>query len=244
MANDVNEFGQPVGVLVHPWTAPPFPHPETIEGRRSRLEPLDPASHAESLFAANALDTKGLMWTYLGCGPFPGLEEYRSWLSAQSRHNDPSFYAIVYRQTNKAVGIGSYLRIDPEHGVIEVGHLAFSPLLQGTACATEAMYLMMTRVFELGYRRYEWKCNALNAASRRAATRLGFAFEGVFRQAAVSKGRNRDTAWYSILDQEWPHLREAFQRWLDDSNFDHTGQQRVALSTLTSRERGSAGHTE
>ncbi|HVH70493.1 MAG TPA: GNAT family protein [Candidatus Dormibacteraeota bacterium] len=146
---------------------------------------------------------------------------------------DPSFYAITQRETGKAVGVASYLRIDAPNGVIEVGHLAFSPLLQRTIAATEAMYLMMSRAFDLGYRRYEWKCHALNAASRRAATRLGLSFEGVFRQAAISKGRNRDTAWYAAVDRDWPELRRAFQQWLNPTNFDKDGKQKLSLSRLT-----------
>ena len=145
------------------------------------------------------------------------------------RGSDPLFYAVVDAATGGATGVASYLRIDPANGSIEVGHINYSPLLQRTPAATEAMYLMMWHVFELGYRRYEWKCNALNAASCAAAERLGFSFEGIFRQAAVVKGRNRDTAWYSLIDEEWPALREAFQRWLAPSNFDGQGRQRTRL---------------
>jgi RimJ/RimL family protein N-acetyltransferase len=154
---------------------------------------------------------------------------------------DPLFYAVVEKIEDRAVGVASYLRIDPANGSIEVGHINYSPLLQRTPAATEAMYLMMRHVFDLGYRRYEWKCNALNAASRVAARRLGFSFEGVFRQAGVVKGRNRDTAWYAMIDKEWPALREAFLRWLDPSNFDEQGRQRARLSVLTApvlKQRG------
>jgi len=146
---------------------------------------------------------------------------------------DPLFHAVIDRKSNKALGLASYLRIDPPAGVIEVGHIHFSPALQGTAMATEAMYLMMHRVFdELGYRRYEWKCNALNKASCRAAERLGFTFEGIFRQATIVKGRNRDTAWFSILDSEWPRAKAAFQAWLDPANFDVEGKQKRGLAEL------------
>ena len=151
-----------------------------------------------------------------------------------SPSNDPLFFAIIDQSTNCAVGVASYLRIDPNSGSIEVGHINYSPLLQRTPGATEAMYLMMKNAFELGYRRYEWKCNALNAPSRIAAERLGFSFEGIFRQAGVIKGRNRDTAWYSVIDPEWPALREAFVKWLEPSNFDPKGQQFVSLKTLKS----------
>lgn len=156
--------------------------------------------------------------------------KYRSWLEAKQQSDDPLFFAIVDAATSLAVGVASYLRIDPANGAIEVGHLQFSPLLQRTGAATEAMYLMMKQVFELGYRRYERKCDALNADSRRAAGRLGFTFEGIFRQAVVYKSRSRDTAWYSIVDAEWPRLDAAYRRWLDTGNFDANGRQRSSLA--------------
>jgi L-amino acid N-acyltransferase YncA len=159
------------------------------------------------------------------------------------RKADPLIHAIIDTGSGKAVGVASYLRINPSAGTIEVGGLAYSPLLQRRPAATEAMYLMMRRAFdELGYRRYEWKCNALNAPSRAGATRLGFQFEGIFRQADVVKGRNRDTAWFAIIDREWPALRAAFERWLDPGNFDETGRQRVSLSSLTAG-LGESGHS-
>ena len=169
------------------------------------------------------------------------MEDYFVWLSESASKSDPLFFAIIDKAHGKAVGVASYLRIDPRHGSIEVGHLNFSPLLQQKPAATEAMFLMMDRAFGLGYRRYEWKCHALNEPSRRAAQRLGLSFEGVFRQAAVYKGRNRDTAWYAAIDQEWPALQSAFSRWLDPTNFDEHGRQRVALSMLTApilKQRG------
>lgn len=174
------------------------------------------------------------MWLYLPYGPFDSLQSYREWMVSFCNDSDPLFYAILDSKTTNALGVASYLRIDTNNGVIEVGHLAYSPLLQRTRTATEAMYLMMQHAFELGYRRYEWKCNSLNMPSRAAAERLGFTFEGIFRQAAVIKGRNRDTAWYSIIDKEWPALKQAFETWLADDNFDADGRQKVALSTLTS----------
>lgn len=149
------------------------------------------------------------------------------------RDRDPFFYAIVEKAAGKAVGVASHLRIDPRNGSIEVGHIAYSPLLQRTPAATEAMYLLMERAFELGYRRYEWKCNALNAPSRVAAQRLGLSYEGIFRQAIISKGRNRDTAWYAAIDKEWPALKAAFACWLAPANFDGQGRQRTRLSALT-----------
>jgi len=222
----------PLGEPLPGWTPPRLPPREAMEGRLCRVEPLDHALHGESLFAANALDRAGRMWTYLPYGPFATLESYCEWAREMSGRSDPMFFAIVERANGRAVGVASFLRIDPEKGSIEVGHLAYSPLLQRTAAATEAMYLMMERAFSLGYRRYEWKCDALNAASRAAAERLGFTFEGVFRQAAVVKGRNRDTAWYSLIDAEWPALRAALQRWLEPANFDTQGRQRIALNRM------------
>ena len=169
------------------------------------------------------------MFTYLFGGPYASREEYRAYLEKCAPSEDPLFFAIVDARLERATGLGSYLRIEPAHGVIEVGHLAFSPLLQRTAAATEAMYLMMRQVFELGYRRYEWKCDAMNAASRRAAERLGFTFEGIFRQASVYKERNRDTAWYAIIDRDWPAIDTEFRRWLAPGNFDAGGVQRTPL---------------
>jgi len=170
------------------------------------------------------------MWTYLHSGPFASLEEYLAWLEPRPASADPLFFAFVDTAGNRATGLGSYLRIEPAAGSIEIGHLQFSPLLQRTPAATEAMYLMMRNAFELGYRRYEWKCDSLNAASRRAAERLGFTFEGVFRQALVYKGRSRDTAWYSVLDTEWPALQRGFRAWLQPENFDDSGRQRRSLA--------------
>jgi RimJ/RimL family protein N-acetyltransferase len=233
MTHDTDHLNQPIGFLVPDWTPPRLPTGDTMQGRLCRLERLEPARHADSLYAANALDVEGRNWTYLPYGPFDTPESYRAWMEETCCGRDPQFYAVVDQIKNSAVGIASYLRMDPASGSIEVGHINYSPLLQRTPAATEAMYLMMKQAFELGYRRYEWKCNALNSASRTAAQRLGFSFEGVFRQAAVIKGRNRDTAWYSVIDQEWPALREAFQHWLDPANFNEQGAQSIRLSTLT-----------
>lgn len=210
-------------------------------GRFCRVEPLDPDRHAADLFDANALNPEGSNWTYLPYGPFETLENYLGWINDYCRGSDPLFHAIVDATMGNALGVASYLRITPASGTIEVGHINYSPLLQRTSAATEAMYLMMKRAFELGYRRYEWKCDALNAKSRAAAQRLGLSFEGVFRQAAVYKGRSRDTAWYAAIDREWPALEEAFLRWLDPANFDQRGEQRLRLSDLTTpvlKERG------
>jgi len=228
----------PVGAPVEGWTPRPGPARAVLEGRYCRVEPLDAARHASDLFEANGTDREGRMWNYLAYGPFATLAEYRERVVGWQSSEDPLFCAIIDRSVERAVGIGSYLRIDTAHGVIEVGHLQYSPVLQRTRAATEAMYLMMRQVFELGYRRYEWKCDSLNAASRRAAERLGFRFEGVFRQAMVYKGRNRDTAWYSIIDCEWPAVAAGFETWLSPENFDSTGAQR---SDLVEARRSAGG---
>ena len=233
MEQPMNELGQPVGFIVQGWEPRPRPRREAIEGRYCRLVPLEPDRHAAELFAANSADEGGRSWTYLPYGPFPTLTAYRDWMNSNCRGEDPLFFAIVDRSDGLPSGVAAYLNIAPQHGSIEVGHLHYTPRLQRKPAATEAMYLLMERAFELGYRRYEWKANALNAASRAAAQRLGLSYEGVFRQAAISKGRNRDTAWYAAIDAEWPSLRAAFQTWLDPGNFDTTGEQRTRLSDLT-----------
>jgi RimJ/RimL family protein N-acetyltransferase len=230
MPPEMEEPAQPVGFPVPGWAARPRPPRTPMTGRFCRIEPLDPERHAASLHAANREDAAGRMWTYLAYGPFDSLEAYRDWMKQSCGGDDPLFHAVVDLATGRALGVASYLRIEPAVGVIEVGHIAWSPLLQRTPAASEAMWLMMRRVFEeLGYRRYEWKCDALNAPSRRAAERLGFTFEGIFRQATIYKGRNRDTAWYSIIDTEWPAIDAAFRRWLDPANFDAAGRQRARL---------------
>ncbi len=171
-------------------------------------------------------------------GPFDDLNDYINWLENDCLGDDPKYHVIIDNRTNMAVGLASYLNIVPATGSIEVGHINYSPLLQKTPAATESMYLMMRRAFvELGYRRYEWKCDSLNARSCAAALRLGFQFEGIFRQATVYKGRNRDTAWYSIIDKEWESLQLAYQAWLDDSNFDSDGKQINSLSEFINKRR-------
>jgi len=203
-----------------------------MEGQYCALTPLDPKAHAQALFNAFAKDVENVDWAYLPYGPFDSLPALQAWLEEIARKSDPLFYTVMDRQ-GKAVGVASYLRISPANGSIEVGHIHFSPQLQRTPAATEAMYLMMKRAFALGYRRYEWKCNALNERSRRAALRLGLSYEGIFRQATVAKGRNRDTAWYATIDLEWPKLKAAFETWLDPANFDASGKQKMSLSDLT-----------
>jgi RimJ/RimL family protein N-acetyltransferase len=238
MAEFTNALGQPIGAPVPGWEKRLLPPRTPMEGRTCRVVPLDPARHAEDLFEAMGRDQDGRNWTYLAIGPFAEFDSFRAWLGKMAAGSDPLFHAVIDRAAGRAVGVAAYLRIDPANGAIEVGHIHFSPLLQRTPMATEAMVLMMRRVFdELGYRRYEWKCDSLNAPSRAAAARLGFQYEGLFRQAVVYKGRNRDTAWFSIIDGEWPRLRAAFERWLDPANFDAEGRQRESLSTLTRPDR-------
>lgn len=228
-----NELGQPVGPPLPGWKGAERPPRSAMAGRYCRVEPLDPARHAEDLYRASALDSSRRNFTYLLSGPFDSFEAYRQWMESSCLGDDPLFHAIVDADTGKAAGVAAYMRIDPRNGTIEIGNINYSPLLQRKRAATEAMYLMMKRVFEMGYRRYEWKCDTLNAPSRAAAQRLGFSYEGIFRQAVVYKGRSRDTAWYSVIDSEWPALERAFQRWLDPANFGDRGNQRVRLSELT-----------
>ncbi len=233
-ADRLNDLGQPIGEPLPGWVPPPFPPRESIVGRFCRLEPLDVGRHAESLFAAYSLDIESRNWTYLPYGPFKTLADFRDWIGTSCSGDDPFFLAIVDPTSALALGVTSFCRIDPDSGSIEVGHIHYSEPLKRSPIATEAMFLMMSKAFELGYRRYEWKCDALNASSRAAAQRLGFSHEGVFRQAKVYKGHSRDTAWYSITDAEWPALQKAFLTWLDPDNFDSNGGQRSHLSELTS----------
>ena len=234
----MNHLGQPIGDPVPAWTPPPRPARDAMSGAYCRLEPLDAARHAADLFEANRRDADGRMWTYLAYGPFDTLDAYRSWAERMAASDDPLFFAVVDTASGRAAGVASYLRIDPPNGAIEVGHIAYSPALQRTRASTEAMYLMMRRAFTLGYRRYEWKCDALNASSRAAAERLGFSFEGIFRQATVYKGRNRDTAWYAAIDRDWPRLERVFTRWLEPENFDDDGRQRARLEDLRAEALG------
>ena len=230
----INSFNQPIGEIINHWLPAKQPQATDLYGHYCNLVPLDPTLHAQSLYKAICVDD-GRMWTYLPYGPFDTIHSYQTWLMQYCMSKDPLFYAIIDKNTQQAIGLASYLRIDPNNGVIEVGHIAYSPQLQRSTMATEAMYLMMDYAFKLGYRRYEWKCNALNMPSCLAAKRLGFTFEGIFRQAAVIKNHNRDTAWYSIIDTEWPTLKCTFQTWLAPNNFDMYGQQRTSLATITAQ---------
>lgn len=231
-----NELGQPIGDAVPGWTARALPVSPVLKGRYCRLERLDAGRHAEELFAADQLDERGESWTYLPYGPFGNLREYRGWIE-RGGGDDPLFYAIINTDPatpevhRRGVGVLSLLRIQPEAGSIEVGHVHYSPLLQRRRAATEAQFVLAAHVFDdLAYRRLEWKCDALNGPSRAAAERLGFTYEGTFRQAVVVRGRNRDTAWYSMTDAEWPVLRDRLAGWLDPGNFDAAGMQRARLS--------------
>jgi RimJ/RimL family protein N-acetyltransferase len=233
----INHLGQPIGFPVAGWAVRERPPLTPMQGRFCRVEPLDADRHAAELFAANSEDREGGMWTYLPWGPYAGFDEYLSAIKIGLLRDNYLTYAVIDLASHKAVGVASYLNINLSAGSIEVGGIAYAPALQKKPAGTEAMFLMMRRVFdELDYRRYEWKCNALNARSRAAALRYGFRFEGIFRQADVVKGRNRDTAWLSITDSEWPAIKAAFERWLDPVNFAPDGAQRISLSALTRAE--------
>jgi RimJ/RimL family protein N-acetyltransferase len=237
MTGHVNHLGQPIGFPVDGWRPRQRPKLTPMAGRFCRVEPLDADRHAAELHAANSVDRDGRMWTYLPWGPYAGFDEYLAAVKTGLLRETFITYAVIDAASGKAVGVASYLNINPSAGSIEVGGIAYAPALQKKPAGTEAMFLMMRRAFdELGYRRYEWKCNALNAPSRAAALRYGFRFEGIFRHADVVKGHNRDTAWLSITDSEWPVIKAAFERWLAPENFDQDGTQRESLSALT---RGS-----
>ena len=222
-----------LGEIVEGYAVPPRPKGISLDGAEVRLVPLEADRHSPDLFEANALDADGVNWTWLPYGPFENLDGYAEWVRGYEGGDDPVFFAITRKSDGKAVGVASYLRINPEDGSIEVGHINYSPLLQRTTAATEAMFLMMRWAFEAGYRRYEWKCNARNLKSRSAAQRLGLSYEGVFRQATMSKGRNRDTAWFAAIDKEWDAIRSCFETYLAEDNFDADGKPKVSLSSLT-----------
>lgn len=233
MPDRLDEFGQPVGDLVPHWTPRALPPPTPMHGRFCRVVRLDVERHAAALHAAYAEAPDGRGWTYLFTDPFPTLAEYRDALHTATAGTDPLPHAILDAATGEPLGAASFMRIDRAHGTIEIGAIHFSPRLQRRPAATEAIALMMRRAFdELGYRRLEWKCDSLNAPSRAAALRLGFSFEGIFRQAVVYKGRNRDTAWFSVTDADWPTVREGFDAWLDPANFDPSGLQRQSLQAV------------
>lgn len=224
-----NNHDQLIGHSVDGWSPCAHPSRTTMQGRYCQLEALDIDAHADSLYESMSKNPV-TDWTYLPYGPFEQFADFKAWLMRYSDLNDPLFYVITDAISGKALGLASYLRIDASVGAVEVGHIHYSKSLQRTPMATESMYLMMQRVFdELGYRRYEWKCDALNERSRAAARRLGFSFEGIFRQATIYKNRNRDTAWYSMIDSEWPDLKLAYENWLNPENFGPGGAQRQRL---------------
>lgn len=235
MTQNVNSAGQPIGSALPDWVPRPRPPRTPMIGRYTVLEPISVEKHANSLFAAYMAAPDASDWTYLSAERPEHEQPFRTYLTKLAASDDPLHHAIIDAATGRALGTAALMRIDAANGVIEVGFITFSPELKRTRIGTEAMYLMMRRAFdELGYRRYEWKCDSLNAPSRTAALRYGFTFEGIFRQAMVYKGRSRDTAWYSIVDDEWPRIKAGFERWLDPANFDADGRQRRRLAIHTS----------
>ncbi len=229
------------GTPVPNWHPPKAPDHQPIEGKLIRLEALDADHHAADLhevFAGH--DT---LWDYMPYGPFSSASAYHRWVKEQQSGTDPMFYALCDPTSGHPLGVASYLRIAPGAGSIEMGHICLSPALQHTPAATEAFFLMMDTAFRAGYRRFEWKCDALNIPSRRAAQRLGFSFEGVFRNHMVLKGHNRDTSWFSVIDSEWPALHEAFSAWFSPRNFDESGHQKERLSDLTQLVRAASDPT-
>jgi len=229
-APDETAVDLPLGEPVE-WSPVAAPAGEVLRGERVLLRPFEPAADAEALHAATQGDPS--IWAYLRVGPFADSGELRAVLEQEAAAEGYVFHAIEPTGAGRALGQAAYMRIDPANGTIEIGSIFFAPGLRRTPAATEAIFLLARHVFDdLGYRRLEWKCNALNAASRRAAERFGFRFEGVFRKDEIIKGRNRDTAWFSMLDDEWPAVRAAFEAWLDPANFDGDGAQRVALGAL------------
>jgi len=224
--------GLPTGAEV-PSHAASRPARRALDGRFVRLEPLDPARHGASLWRETHGADQAAMWQYLFEAPFADERSFHDHLVRKAASEDPLFFAIVDQSSRLALGYETLMRIEPGHRCIEVGNIIYGRSLQRTPGATEAQYLLMSYVFEeLGYRRYEWKCNALNAPSRRAAVRFGFTFEGVFRQHMIVRGRNRDTAWYSMLDRDWPRIAGEFHRWLAPENFDSAGRQRASLAAM------------
>lgn len=236
MTQYTNAYGQPVGAPLTAWQTRSWPSYEIITGHYCRLEPLSAERHGRDLYSAYAQAADGRDWTYMFAEPFPNEEAYLAYARKIEQGRDPMHFAVIDLHSQRAVGTLALMRIDPAHGSVEVGHVAFSPLLKQTSMATEAHYLLMRYVFDqLGYRRYEWKCDSCNQPSRKAALRLGFQFEGIFRQAIVYKGRSRDTCWFSIIDGEWLELKQAFERWLAVENFSEDGTQRTRLETLRVR---------
>jgi RimJ/RimL family protein N-acetyltransferase len=237
----LNQFMQGVGVPVPGWNGARAPAREPLQGRYCRLEPIDLERHLDDLYQAYSSAADGRDWTYFQVGPFDSLTAYREHLTRIAALTDPLHYAVIDLASGTAVGTLALMRIDRGNGVIEVGHITYSARLKRTCSASEAIFLLMRHVFEdLGYRRLEWKCDTLNSPSRAAALRYGFKFEGIFRQAIVVHGRNRDTAWHSVIDAEWPALRDGFKQWLEPRNFDAQGQQVERLAALIAASENQA----
>jgi RimJ/RimL family protein N-acetyltransferase len=230
MSTKMDDQTQPIGAALPGWTPRQRPPATPMQGRTCVVEPLSFATHGPDLFAVLPTPEARSGWTYQRDEQPANRAEFDAWIAKNAASQDPMFHAIVDHETGKAVGVASFMRMDPANGVIEVGHIHYAPVMRRTPAGTEAMFLMMQRAFELGYRRYEWKCDSLNAPSRRAAERYGFTFEGIFRQALVYKSRNRDTAWFAIIDRDWPAIKRAFELWLDPSNFDASGRQKRTLA--------------
>jgi RimJ/RimL family protein N-acetyltransferase len=222
---------RPIGPMVDPLPPGSQPDMRPLHGRWMMLEPVSAAKHARALYESFAKsDPAGELWTYMGYGPWESFEHFEAWLNERQAARDPWFYVFIRREGHLPLGMGAFMRSDAANGVIEIGHIWMAPPLQKTREATEAIFLMIRHCFDdLGVRRLEWKCDALNAPSRQAAERFGFTFEGIFRQHLIVKGRNRDTAWYAMLDKDWHHIREGFETWLDPSNFDAEGHQKAKL---------------
>lgn len=227
------------GEMVSDWQVPPRPVPELPDGKYVRLERMNADRHAANLFRANSLDSDGMIWKYLPYGPYSSVSGYHHWMKDMAASADPYFYVLIDPKTGHAGGVMSLMRVSPELGSIEVGHINIAPEMQRTPAVTEAMFILMGWAFQAGYRRFEWKCDAANLRSRRSAERFGFSYEGVFRQHLISKGRNRDTAWFACIDKEWPALKEAYLAWLAPQNFDAEGRQKEALADLTQLVRVS-----
>jgi RimJ/RimL family protein N-acetyltransferase len=235
----LNEFGQPIGVALPDWSGALAPTGESLVGLYCRVERIDVDRHAAELYEAYGDAPDARDWTYLFTGPFATLESYEAYLMSVADLPDPMHYAVIDLASGKAVGTFALMRIDAPNGVVEVGSINYSPRMKRTRISSEVMALLLKHVFEdLGNRRFEWKCDALNAPSRAAALRYGFSFEGIFRQAIVTRGRNRDTAWYSIIDTDYPGLRTAYGHWLKPTNFGRSGQQVTPLGTFTGATRG------
>jgi RimJ/RimL family protein N-acetyltransferase len=223
-----NPSDRPVGALIEPLPPGHVPDGRILFGRWTRLEPVSVQRHGRDLWEVS--QGHDAIWTYLGYGPFGNFAAFQDWLKGREESRDPWFQAFIPRNTSKAAGMGSFMRADRANGVIEIGHIWMAPAMQKSREATDAIFLMMRHCFDdLGVRRLEWKCDALNAPSRKAAERFGFTFEGIFRQHMIVKGRNRDTAWYAMLDHEWPKAHAAFKAWLADTNFDADGRQKAPL---------------